>query len=117
MARSLSKVRLKDQLKWWADFLRMKDWTITLKTEFVEQWPRAEAWNQPAKYAHEAVIWIDPRAKDKERALVHELIHIKHSPIIREDVESLLDEPVVWHISDALVTLKRKAYGEEEPSA
>lgn len=97
--------------------LRMGDWKITVKTEFVPEWPKAEGWNEPYRHAREATIWIDPRAKDKESVLVHELVHIKHSPIIKDNVISLLDEPVVWSISDALLALKRKAYGEEDQSS
>ena len=96
--------------------LRMGDWNITLKTEFVEQWPAAEGWSLALKHAREGTIWVDPRAKDKESVIVHELVQIKYAPIIKESVESLLDEPVVFAIGDALLALKRKAYGENAPT-
>lgn len=114
MARKLSKGELGCLLKWWMALLRMRDWEITLKSQYVEGYPVVRGKCEPYVESREADITVDPRTPDRELILVHELLHALHDPIIKTNVESIPEENAVWALAHALVSLKRKAYGEEE---
>ncbi len=111
--RKLPRGGLRRLLQWWAALLRISDWDYTLKREFVEGWPETQGWCTPLVHGKEAVVCIDPRVQDVELILVHELVHIAHSPLIKSRVQSIPEENAVWAMAKALVALKRKAYGED----
>lgn len=111
--RKLPRVNLKNQLEWWTALLRMRDWDINLKSEYVKGYPIIRGKCEPYVESKEADITIDPRTPDRELILVHELLHALHDPIIRDDVQGIPEENAVWAIAHALIALKRKAYGED----
>ncbi len=114
MAGKLPKVSLKKQLKWWQALLGIADWHITLKVEFQKGFPDPDANVEVHEYDRTAIIWIDPRAKDPELSLVHELVHVAQAMALRSRVSMEGEEHFVWSMARALVALKRKAYAQEE---
>lgn len=114
MARKLPRGGLKKLLKWWQTLLGIADWQVTLKREFIKDFPDPDAHVQIAEYARTAIIWIDPRSEDAELSLVHELLHVAHSMALRSRVSMEGEENFIWAMTRALVALKRKAYAEED---
>lgn len=114
MARKLPKGGLKKLLKWWAEVLRIQDWRITLTRKFEDKWPTTQGSVEPDPFDKTATINVDPRAQDPELILVHECIHVVQAPIVDLDPGSVAEESVVWTLTGALLSLKRKAYAEED---
>lgn len=114
MARKLPKGGLKVLYKWWAAVLRIQDWHVKLTRQFEDDFPSTEGSVIVDPFDKTGTVNVDPRAKDPELVLVHECVHIVQAPIIDAKPGGILEESVVWTLAGALVSLKRKAYAEED---
>ena len=94
--------------KEWQDLLRMS-WGVRIQRTFVQDFPNTDAWcGGVEEYTQQARIEVDPRSKDPERSLLHELLHLRLSSVVPWETAADLEEPVIWALTDALITLKRK---------
>lgn len=93
----------------WTRRLRIQNWRIRIRRVYVAGWPDTEGDCELEHYTREAVVTVDPRSKQPERIMLHELVHLATSPLVSAGVPEQVEEPVVWSLTDAFLDTERGA--------